>query len=502
MDVLSNLLYGFSVALTPMNLVWVMIGVIAGTVVGILPGLGAPATIALLLPLTIGMDPAAGLIMLAGIYYGAKYGGSTTSILLNVPGESSSVVTCLDGYALAKKGRAGAALGMAAIASFVAGTVGVVGLTLVGPLIAEWAVRFGPPEYFALMTLALTLVAFLGGRSLVKGLAAAFLGLFLSLIGSDVMTGESRFTFGRPELLDGMDFIILSVGLFAVAEVLVNLERRVQGSLFVVPRRLKELLPTLQDLRDSRFAFFQSSIIGFVIGVLPGAGATIASFLSYGVEKRFSKHPERFGSGVIEGVAAPEGANNADAGGAMVPLLTLGIPGGASTAILLGALVLWGLEPGPLLFTEHREVVWPVIASMYIGNVALLVLNLPLVPLFANLLRLPYHVLFSGVLLISIVGVYALNQDIFDLWILALFSVLGYVLRKLDVPAAPLVLAFVLGPLAERAIRTSLVMSSGELSILFTRPLSAVLITAALLMILAPMLGGVARFRARVAEES
>lgn len=501
MDPLAGLAYGFSVALSAQNLLWALLGVAAGTIVGILPGLGSTATVALLLPLTLGMDPTAALIMLAGIYYGSKYGGSTTSILLNTPGESASVVTCLDGYALAKQGRAGAALGMAAIASFVAGTVGVVGLTLFAPLVAEMAIRFGPPEYFALMAIGLSLVVFLAGRSVLKGVVATALGLLLATVGTDIVSGESRFTFDNAKLLDGIDFVVLSVGVFAVAEVLVNVEQRVRAEMFRVPERLHELLPTWDDVRRSRFAFLQGSVVGFFIGTLPGAGSTVASFIAYAMEKRFSRHPERFGKGAIEGVAAPEGANNSETGGAMVPLLTLGIPGSGVTAVLLGALILWGLQPGPLLFSEHPEVVWPVIASMYIGNVMLLVLNLPLVPLFASILRIPYYLLFPGILLLSVVGVYAVNQDAFDLLLLTLFGALGYGMRKLDFPAAPLVLAFVLGPLAERALRTSLVMSGGDVTILFTRPLSAILVALALAMLAAPLFARVARIRGLVLEE-
>ncbi len=501
MDALGHLAGGFAVALQPQNLLWALVGVAAGTVVGVLPGLGSTATIALLVPLTIGLDPTAGLIMLAGIYYGTKYGGSTTSILLNTPGESASVITCIDGYAMAKAGRAGAALGMAAIASFVAGTVGVILLTFTAPVVAEWALGFGPPEYFALMALGLSLVVFLAGRSVVKGIVSAILGLLLATVGTDIVSGESRFTFGNALLLDGIDFVVLSVGLFAVAEVLVNLERTVATRLFPVPTRFRELLPTWDDLRASRFALFQGSLVGFFIGVLPGAGSTVASFISYAIEKRVSRHPERFGHGAVEGVAAPEGANNSETGGAMVPLLTLGIPGSGTTAVLLGALILWGLQPGPLLFVEHPDFVWAVIASMYVGNVMLLILNLPLVPLFASILRVPYAALFPGIVLLSIVGVYAVNADSFDVLLMAIFGAFGYVLRKLDVPAAPLVLAFVLGPLAERALRTSLVMSGGDPSIVLTRPLSAALLVAAVVILATPALSRFSRTRVQLIEE-
>lgn len=459
-----------------------------GTIVGVLPGLGPPATIAMLLPLTFKMDHTTAIIMLAGIYYGSKYGGSTTSILMNIPGESASVVTCLDGYQMARKGRAGAALGIAAIASFVAGTVGVVALMLVAPPVARFALRFGPPEYFALMALGLTMVVFLAGRSMIKGLLAMLLGLWLAGIGTDLFTADSRFTFGQMELLDGIDFIVVSIGVFAVSEVLINLEARAGAELFRIPKGLRNLLPTLQDLKDCRFAFLNGSIVGFLIGVLPGAGSTISSFISYGLEKAVSRRPEKFGTGVIEGVAAPEGANNADTSGSLVPLLTLGIPGSNTTAILLAALILWGFRPGPLLMQEHPELFWGLVASMYVGNVMLLVLNLPLVPLFAQILRLPYFVLYPAILGISIVGVYSLSKSLFDVMLLGLFGLLGYGMRKLDFPAAPLILGMVLGDGLERALRQSLMMSQGELSILVSRPLSAGMLLVALIVLFLPLL--------------
>ena len=501
MESFGYLLDGFAVALTLENLLWVFIGVFIGTLVGVLPGLGTPGTIAILLPITINLNPATGLIMMAGIYYGSKYGGSTTSILLNVPGESSSVVTTLDGYQMAKQGRAGPALGMAAIASFVAGTFGVIGLTFLALPIARWALTFGPPEYFALMLMGLVSIVFLAGSSVLKGMISAVLGLLLATVGADIISGRNRFIFGQYQLIDGIEFIALTVGVFALAEVFINVEKPVGSVMFKVPKGLRALLPSKQDFKDSRFAMVQGSVLGFFIGTLPGAGATIASFMSYIVEKRFSKHPERFGKGVIEGVAAPEAANNSETGGAMIPLLTLGIPGSGSTAVMLGILILYGLQPGPLLFTESPEIVWPIIASMYIGNVALLVLNLPLVPMWASILRFPYYVIYPAILLISIVGVYSVHGSIFDVWILLLFGVLGYVMRKLDIPAAPLVLAFVLGPLAERALRQSLVMSQNSLDIFVTRPLSLALLVIAAVLLIAPFFGKTRQLRQQVIEE-
>ena len=487
MDVIGYMLQGFAVALSPLNLLWCFIGVFLGTVIGILPGLGPAATIAMLLPLTFKMDPTGAVIMLAGIYYGSKYGGSTTSILLNVPGESASVVTCFDGYQMAKQGRGGPALGIAAIASFIAGTVGVLGLMLVAPPLAKFALSFSSPEYFSLMCLGLAMVVLLAGESLVKALLAMLVGLWIAGMGTDLFTSTSRFTFGNPEMLDGIDFVVVAIGVFALGEVLGNMEGRAGTQILPVPKGLRNLMPTWQDLKACRFAFLNGSVTGFVIGVLPGAGSTIASFISYGIEKAVSKHPEKFGTGVPEGVAAPEGANNAETGGAMVPLLTLGIPGSGTTAILLAAFILWGLRPGPLMIQDNPTLFWGLVASMYIGNVMLLVLNLPLVPLFAQILRLPAYVLYPAIFGISIIGVYSVSSSLFDAWMLAVFGLLGYGMRRLDCPAAPLILGFVLGDGMERALRQSLMMSQGDLSILVFRPISATMLLLTVLILVAPL---------------
>jgi len=499
-EILPGLMQGFAVALQPANLLWCLVGVVLGTVVGIMPGLGPPATIAMLLPLTFLMNPAGAMIMLAGIYYGAKYGGSTTSILLNVPGESASVVTCLDGYQMALQGRAGAALGIAAIASFIAGTVGVLGLMLVAPPLAKVALSFSSPEYFALMALGLAMVVLLAGRSMVKALLAMLAGLWIAGIGTDLFSTTSRFTFGRMELLSGVDFVVVAIGVFAIAEVLANMEAREETRLLPVPKGLRNLLPTVQDLKDCRFAFANGSVVGFLIGVLPGAGSTIASFISYGLEKAVSRRRERFGTGVVEGVAAPEGANNSETGGALVPLLTLGIPGSGTTAVLLAALVLWGFKPGPLFIPENPALFWGLVASMYIGNVMLLILNLPLVPAFAQVLRAPAFVLYPVILGISIVGVYSASGSLFDVALLAAFGLLGYVMRKLDYPAAPLILGLVLGGAMERALRQSLMMSEGSLSILVARPISAVMLSLALLILLIPLFTKVNAWRLRALD--
>jgi putative tricarboxylic transport membrane protein len=500
-EILAGLMQGFAVALQPANLLWCLVGVVLGTVVGILPGLGPPATIAMLLPLTFLMNPAGAMIMLAGIYYGAKYGGSTTSILLNVPGESASVVTCLDGYPMALQGRAGAALGIAAIASFIAGTVGVLGLMLVAPPLAKIALSFSSPEYFALMALGLAMVVLLAGRSMMKALLAMLVGLWIAGIGTDPFSTTSRFTFGRMELLSGVDFVVVAIGVFAIGEVLANMEAREETQLLPVPKGLRNLLPTVQDLKDCRFAFVNGSVVGFLIGVLPGAGSTIASFISYGLEKAVSRRRDRFGTGVVEGVAAPEGANNSETGGALVPLLTLGIPGSGTTAILLAALVLWGFKPGPLFIAENPNLFWGLVASMYIGNVMLLILNLPLVPLFAQVLRTPVYVLYPLILGVSIVGIYASSGSLFDLMLLSGFGLLGYLMRKLDYPSAPLILGLVLGGAMERALRQSLMMSEGSLTILVSRPISAVMLSFALLILMVPLFSRFNSWRLRALEQ-
>ncbi|MFK8250892.1 tripartite tricarboxylate transporter permease [Ancylobacter terrae] len=501
MDILNGLGHGFGIALQPANLLWCFVGCFLGTVIGILPGLGPAATIAILMPLTLNMDPAGGIIMLTGIYYGAKYGGSTTSILLNMPGESSSVVSCIDGYQMARNGRAGAALGIAAIASFIAGTVGIVLLTLVAPAISRFALSFSSPEYFALMAFGLSLVVLLSGTSLLKGLLALMVGLWLSTVGIDLFSAQSRFTFGRPELLGGLDFVVIAIGVFAIAEIMTTIQNRAEGTLIPIPKGFRNLLPSREELKASRFAFLNGSITGFVIGVLPGAGSAIASFIAYGIEKAVSKRKDMFGKGAPEGLAAPEGANNADTGGALVPLLTLGIPGGGTTAILLSALILWGVRPGPLMITESPDIFWGLVASMYVGNVVLLLLNLPLVPLFAQLLRVPTWILFPLIFGLSIIGAYSVSERIFDVELLAAFGLLGFLMAKLGFPTAPLILGFVLGDSMERALRQSLMMSQGDLTTFFQRPISLVLLIAAIVILLLPLAGWFNRVRIRAITE-
>ncbi len=482
MEVIQYLLHGFSIALTLNNLLFAIIGSLAGTLVGVLPGLGPPVTLAMLLPLTFSMDPTTAMIMMCAVFYGAQYGGSTTSILLNLPGETSSVMTCLDGYQMARKGRAGAALGISAIGSFVAGTLSIVGLMLVAPPLAAFALSFGPPEYFALMLFGLSTLIFLGGRSLIKALMSGVFGFILGIIGSDPVQGVDRFIFGQPELIDGVSFVVVVMGLFGIGEILINLESSVDRKL--LQEKIKGLWPNRQDLKDSAGPIFRGTLIGFFKGILPGAGATISTMLSYSVEKMLAKRPEEFGKGAIQGVAGPEAANNASVGGQMIPLFTLGIPGGSSTAIMLGAMMMWGLRPGPLLFQEHSAFVWGIIASMYIGNVVLLIMNLPLVPLFAQTLKTPAPIMYALIVLVCIVGTFSLNSSFLDLWLLLIFGVIGYLLKKLDFPVAPIVLALVLGPMLERALYQSLTMSQGNILIFFQRPISGIMMGLIFLLLL------------------
>lgn len=487
MDTVQNLIVGFQVALSWQNLFFCFMGCLMGTLIGVLPGIGPAAGVSILIPLTFGMDTTTALITMAGLYFGAMYGGSTTSILVNVPGEAASVVTALDGYQMARKGRAGPALGMAALSSFFAGTVSVILITFTAPLLVSVALSFGPPEYFALTFLGLTLVTSLTGESAIKGLMSGVFGLIIACVGIDPSSGYARFTYGQLYLLDGLGFINIAVGLFAVAEVMENMERPAAEIYAKTKLSFRSMFPNLQDWKDSFGALWRGTSIGFLVGVLPGAGPTIASFLCYTLEKKISRHPEKFGTGVIEGVAAPEGANNAAAGGAFVPMLTLGIPGSGVTAILLGALLLHGLRPGPMLMQTNPQFVWGLIASMYIGNVMLVILNMPLIGLWVSMLRVPYQVMMPLIVAISAVGIYATENNIFDLWVMFGFGVLGFVMRKLDFPASPIVLAVVLGPLVENSLKQSMTLSGGSLAIFFTRPIAAVFIIFALCSVVAPL---------------
>ncbi|PYO01160.1 MAG: transporter [Candidatus Rokuibacteriota bacterium] len=487
MEILQGVLYGFQVALQPVNLLYCFVGVFIGTLVGVLPGLGPAAAIALLLPSTFAVTPVAAIIMLAGIYYGAMYGGSTTSILVNIPGEAASVVTCLDGHAMARQGRAGAALGISAFGSFIAGTLSVIILTFLAPLLAKVTLSFGPPEYFALMILGLTLLTYFARESMVKALMMAAVGLLCGTVGQDTISGRFRFAFGIRTLEDGLGLVPVIMGLFGISEVLLNLEQRAEATeVFAAPTR--GLMPTREDWRRSTVPILRGSVLGFFLGVLPGAGAIIASFVSYAVEKRASKHPERFGTGMIEGVAGPEAANNAAAGGGFIPLLTLGIPANAVMAILLGALLIHGLQPGPLLVKQAPDVFWGFITSMYIGNIMLLVLNLPLIPFWAKLLRVPYAIMFPFILLFCLIGAYSVTNNVGDGVVMWVFGIIGYLMKKFDYEGAPLILAMVIGPMMEESLRQSLILSGGTFAVFLVRPISAVCIVAALVLIAFPLL--------------
>ena len=498
MDIFANVLLGFQVALQPANLFFCFMGVLIGTLVGVLPGLGPVAAMSLLLPTTFHLSPVSAVIMLSGIYYGAMYGGSTTSILVNIPGEAASVVTCLDGYQMARKGRAGVALGMSAFGSFIAGTLSIVGLMLLAPALAEVALKFGPPEYFCLMLLGLVIVTFLAGSSMPKALLMAAFGLFLGLVGMDIMTATPRFTLDMYFLMDGVGLVPVVMGLFGVSEVLLNVESKLKRQIFET--RIEGLLPNRKDWRDSIWPILRGAVVGFFLGILPGGGAVISSFVSYGMEKKLSKHPHKFGSGVIEGVAGPESANNAAAGGAFIPLLTLGIPANAVMAMLLGALTIYGMQPGPMLIKQHPDLFWGVITSMYIGNAMLLVLNLPLIGIWVKILRIPYEVLFPLILLFCLIGVYSLNNNVGEIGLMLFFGGVGYLMKKFNYEAAPLVLAMVLGPMMENALRQSLIMASGSGAIFFTRPISLVVVLMVFALLLAPMLPWVRKRREVIAE--
>jgi putative tricarboxylic transport membrane protein len=482
--IFDGLINGFSIALTPVNLLFAFLGALLGTAVGVLPGLGPAATIALLLPVayTIG-SPVTAIIMMAGIYYGSMYGGSTTSILLNLPGEAASVVTCIDGYKMAQKGRAGAALGIAAIGSFLAGTLAVVGLTLFAPPIAEFALSFGPPEKFALAMVGLLMAITLSGSSIIKGLILTVLGLLFASVGIDHISGKTRFAFGVTELQGGFDFVTMAMGVFGLGEIFYNLESAAKTE--IVTTKVGQLWPGVHDWMQSRWAIVRGTLIGFFIGIIPGGGAVISSLVSYAVEKRVSKHPEEFGNGAIEGVAGPESANNAASSSSFIPLLTLGIPGNASIAMIFAALLIKGVTPGPFLISEHPDIFWGVVASMYVGNVMLLILNLPLVGLWVQLLRVPYGIMAPVIILFTVIGSYSIQNQLFDIYALIGFGILGYALKKLDFEPGPLPLAFVLAPLIESSMRQSLLMSGGKFSIFVSSPISVSLVGLFVVVVIA-----------------
>ncbi|MDX0408006.1 tripartite tricarboxylate transporter permease [Sinorhizobium medicae] len=498
MDTLNALLGGFGSALSPMNLLWALLGVTLGTFIGVLPGLGPALTIALLLPITFQVDPAAAFIVFGGIYFGSQFGGSTTSILINTPGESASIVTALEGNRMARNGRGAPALATAAIGSFVAGTIGVVCLSLLAPVVVKLALAFAPADYFALMVLSFVTVAAVLGNSVIRGLTSLSLGLLLGLVGVDLQSGQARFTFGALDLLDGIDVIIVVVGLFAVGETL-HLATRYRSSPEEIIPVKGSMWMTAQDWARSWKAWIRGALIGFPIGAMPAGGAEIPTFLSYFVEKKLSKHPEEFGHGAIEGVAGPEAANNAAGAGVFVPLLTLGIPTSATAAVMLSAFQSYGINPGPQLLTSHADLVWTLIASLYIGNVMLLILNLPLVGLWVQILRIPTPYLYGGILLFATVGTYGISRSVFDLVMLYAIGLAGFFMRRYDFPTSPVIIGMILGPLAEQQFRRAMTMSQGDLSVFVTRPISASLLALAFIALTAPIVLSFLRSRRETA---
>lgn len=499
MDLLQQLALGFETALTPLNLFYCFAGVLIGTLIGVLPGLGPAPTVAMLLPLSFGLPPVSGFIMLSGIFYGAQYGGSTTAILINTPGESSAVVTALEGYQMARQGRAGEALAMAAVGSFIAGTVATFIIALLAPPLAKAALLFGPAEYFSLMVLGLIAAIALASGSVLKAIAMAIIGLLLGLVGTDVTSGVQRYTFGVLDLYDGVAIVALAMGLFAVAEVLRNLDAPEEGHATVA--QITGLAAGLKSLRRSMGSILRGTAIGSLLGILPGGGATLSSFASYAMEKRLSKEPSRFGSGVVEGLAGPESANNAGAQTSFIPMLTLGLPSNPVMALMIGALMIHGIQPGPNVISEQPALFWGLIASMWIGNFMLVVLNLPLVGLWVRLLTFPYHLLFPAIVVITCIGVFSFSNSMFDVWMLIIFSVAGYVLVRLRCEPAPLLLGFILGPMMEEHLRRALLLSRGNPAVFLERPISAAMLFIAAILITAPALSVIRRRREEIFVE-
>jgi putative tricarboxylic transport membrane protein len=498
MEIFQNMLNGFSIALTPVNVILCLVGCFVGTLIGVLPGIGPAATIALLLPVTTALPPATAIIMLSGIFYGAMYGGSTTSILVNIPGEAASAITCIDGYQMARQGRAGPALGIAAFGSFIAGTIGVVALMIVAPPVAEFALKFGPPEIFAVMVFGLTILNYLSSGSLIKAFMIAIVGLFIGMIGIDI-AGIYRFTFGIPDFYDGIGLVPVLMGLFGISEVLLNLERVITRQVFEA--KIKGLLPNKEDWKASAKPIARGTLIGFLMGVIPGPSNTISSFISYAMEKRLSKHPERFGKGAIEGVAGPESANNSACAGNFIPVLTLGIPTSAVMAVIVGAFIIHGVTPGPLLIKNNPEIFWGAIASMYVGNVMLMILNLPMIGIWVKVLKVPYGILFPLIFLFCFVGAYANNNSLVELNVMIVFGLIGYLMKKTGFEPAPLVMAYILCPFLEEAFRQSLIKSHGDPSIFFQRPISATVLSLACLFIILNIFTGLKKKRKLLMEK-
>jgi putative tricarboxylic transport membrane protein len=495
MELFNNLVLGFSVAFTLQNLWFCFIGCFLGTLIGVLPGIGPLATIAMLLPITFNVPPTSALIMLAGIYYGAQYGGSTTAILVNLPGETSAVVTCLDGYQMARQGRAGPALAIAAIGSFFAGTICTMIIALFGPPIAEMALKFGAPEYFSLMMMGLVTAAVLAHGDMIKSLAMVCLGLLLGVVGTDVNSGMARYSFGLPELTDGIGFIVIAVGVFALSEIITNLGDTEERSVFT--KKVTGLWPTWPDMKASAGAILRGTAIGAFFGVLPGTGPSIASFSSYMIEKKMAKDPSRFGKGAIEGVAGPEAANNADAQCKFIPTLTLGIPASATMALMLGALTIQGIAPGPQVMTQKPDLFWGLIASMWIGNLMLVILNLPLIGLWVSLLKVPYRILFPCIMAFSCIGIYSVNNSAFEIYLTAFFGIIGFLWLRFEMQPAPMLLGFVLGPLMEENLRRALLISRGDPTVFVTRPIS---LTFVILTVIIIIIMGVPAVRSRRAQ--
>jgi putative tricarboxylic transport membrane protein len=485
-ETLQNLYLGFSVALKPDILLYAFVGCVIGTLVGVLPGVGPLAGISLLLPASFGLDATSAIVLLAGIYYGAMYGGSTTSILMRIPGEAASVMTCIDGYAMTRKGRGGPALAIAAVGSYLAGSASVVALMLLAPPLASFALRFGPPEYFSLLLLGLLALAYMSGGSMLKSLAMAALGLLFGMVGIDPMTGFFRFSYGLVELGDGIGIVPVAVGLFGLSEILLTAGRTTPPE--VIKPRLKELLPSRDEWSASLWPIGRGTVLGFLIGIIPGSAHILSSFISYALERRLAKNPERFGEGAIEGVAGPESANNAATSGAFVPMLALGVPSGPIPAVMMAAMMVHGISPGPLLITQQPELFWGFIASMYVGNLVLLLLNLPLVGIFINVLRVPYPLLYPAILMFCVLGVYAVNLSVVDVGIMTAMGGLGYLLRKFDFETAPVVLGLVLAPMIEMSFRQSLSMSSGSYGIFITRPIALVMLAIGLALLLSSII--------------
>lgn len=482
MESLSYLLAGFGVALHWTNLLYCVVGVVFGMFIGILPGLGPTAGTALLLPLTFSLEPVSAIIMLAGIYYGAMYGGTITSVLINTPGESASLITCLDGYPLAQQGRAGAALGIAAIGSFIGGIFSIIGLTIMGPFLANQALKFGPPEFFALVFLGLALLLGLMGNSLLKGVLGALFGLSLAFIGQDPDSGFVRFAFGQAKMMSGFDFVSIAMGLFGLSELFINAEAKLSGNA-EKPPKIEGLFPRRGEWKPSMLAIFRGSLLGFFIGLIPGTNSVIPTILSYSLEKKLSKDPSRFGKGALEGVAGPETANNAYCGGTLVPLFTLGIPTSPTIAVLLGAFIMHGLTPGPTLFQKNPELVWGIIASMFIGNAILLIMNLPMANLWARITMVPFRMLFPLIMIIAIVGMYGLNNSMFDVGVMLVFGIIGYFLKKADFPLAPVILTYVLGGMLEKTLLQSLTIFKGNFWLFFTRPIAGTILAIAIISV-------------------